>query len=407
VVITGIGLATPIGSSLDLVSDALRAGRHGIVTMPEWEKVGQLQTRLAGAVRDVDLTRRWPRKKVRTMGRVALLATHATEQAAADAGLDEATLGSGRTGLAYGSTHGSSHELEQFCRTLFATESLQGLASSAYLKFMSHTTAANLALFFGVRGRVISTCAACVSASQAIGQGYELVRSGIQDVMICGGAEELHFVHAGVFDVMYATSTRYNDRPGESPRPFDAARDGMVVGEGAGTVVLESLARARARGARIHAEILGWGTNCDGAHVTSPSVEGMADCMRLALEDARVRPGEVGYVNAHATATTVGDVAESVATEQVLGREVPIASTKGYTGHTLGACGAIELAFCVAGMRDGFLAPNRNLRDVDPECAKLSYVTGEARAARTDVVMTNNFAFGGINTSIVIGRVGS
>lgn len=403
VVITGMGLTTPIGHDVATVTTALRESAHGIVRKPEWAEVGQLETRLAGEVRGVDLSG-WPRKKVRTMGRVSLLATWATERAVEGAKLGPELLASGRTGLAYGSTHGSSEALEAFCRTLFDQDSLRGIPSSAYLKFMSHTCAANLALFYGIRGPVIPTCAACVSGSQAIGIGFDAIRSGAQDVMICGGAEELHFVHAAVFDIMYATSTRYNDRPEASPRPFDVERDGLVIGEGAGTVVLESLEHAQARGATIHAEVLGWGTNCDGTHVTSPSTEGMADCMRLALDASKVAPSDIRYVNAHATATKVGDVCESVATSRVLGDQVPISSTKGATGHTLGACGAIEVIFSVAMMQNGFIAPTRNLDTIDPECAPLDYVRGEARRAKIDVAMTNNFAFGGINTSIVLAR---
>jgi 3-oxoacyl-[acyl-carrier-protein] synthase II len=267
---------------------------------------------------------------------------------------------------------------------------------------MSHTTAANLAIYYGITGRVISTCAACVSSSQAIGAGYEAIRAGVQDVMICGGAEELHFSHAAIFDIMYATSRR-NDAPGLTPRPFDKDRDGLVIGEGAGCFVLESYERARARGANIHAEILGYGTNCDGTHVTNPSAEGMAGAMRLALEDAALDGARIDYVNAHATATEVGDIAESLATAKVLGTEVPISSTKSFTGHTLGACGAVEAAFCVAMMREGWLAPNRTLDAVDPRCAPLHYLGKEARQAAPRITMSNNFAFGGINTSLILG----
>ncbi len=314
-------------------------------------------------------------------------------------------LGSGKLGLAYGSTHGSSSALESFCRTLFKENDLKGIGGSAYLKFMSHTCVANLAQYYGIKGRVISTCAACVSASQAIGAGYELVKHGIQDVMICGGAEEMHYTHVGVFDLLYATSTHYNDRPDRSPRPFDAEHDGLVVGEGAGTLVLETWERASNRGAKIYGEIAGYGTNCDGTHVTSPSAEGMAAAMRLALDDAKMPRGDIQYVNAHATATPLGDIAESQATMQVLGDEVAISSTKGHTGHTLGACGAIESAFCMMMIRDGFLPPTRNLETVDPRCAPLNYLRGEVRRAKLDTVMNNNFAFGGINTSLIIRSV--
>lgn len=401
VAITGIGLVSPIGHDLDEVSRSLQEGRHGIVRVDEWARIGELETRLAGQV-DVELTRRWPRKHARSMGRVARLAALATDAAVADAELDEDLLRSGRVGLAYGSTHGSSMELERFCRKVFANDSLEGIASASYLRFMSNTTAANLAGLYGIQGRVVSTCAACVSGSQAVGAGVEAIRYGMQDVMICGGAEELHWVPAGVFDVLYATSRGYNDRPDESPRPFDAARDGLVIAEGAGTIVLEDWDRAVQRGAQIHGEVVGYGTNCDGAHLTAPSAEGMAGAMRLALRDAKLAPTAIEYVNAHATATLVGDISESRAMAAVFGAGVPVSSTKGFTGHTLGACGTLELAFCIAMLRDGFVAPSRNLARVDPECAPLDYVQGEPRRATLQCVMTNNFAFGGVNTSLVI-----
>jgi 3-oxoacyl-[acyl-carrier-protein] synthase II len=404
VVVTGIGLCSPIGNDLAAVSDALRHDRHGIRKKPEWDSIQQLATRLAADVTDLDLSK-LPRKKARTMGRVSLLATYASERAVAEAGLDEATLQSGAVGLAYGSTHGSSSTLEEWCRSLFEHEGFTGLASTSYLKFMSHTCAANLALFYGIRGRIITTCSACVSASQAIGYGYETIKHGLSEVMICGGAEEMHFSHAGVFDIMFATSRNFNDQPELSPRPFDARRDGLVVGEGAGTFVLESYERAKARGAHIHAEILGYGTNCDGTHVTSPSVQGMGGAMRLALADAGVGPERIEYINAHATATEVGDICESQATHEIFGARVPVSSTKGFTGHTLGACGAIEAAFCVAMMREGWLAPNRTLDEVDPRCAALDYIGKVPREARTEIVMSNNFAFGGINTSLILGKV--
>ncbi len=404
VAITGIGLASPIGNSLDAITSALKASRHGIFTQPEWNSIKDMGTRLGGIVTGIDLEG-YERKRIRTMGRVALLATFATEKAIEDAGLDPETVASGRTGLAYGSTHGSTAAQEGFCRAFLLENSLKGLMGSTYMKFMSHTCAANLALYFGITGRVLPICSACVSATQAIGAGYELIKYGVEEVMICGGAEEMHPAHAAVFDIMYATSTRYNDRPDESPRPFDAARDGLVVGEGAGTLVLESFERASARGARIHGELLGYGTNCDGTHVTAPAAKGMAGAIRLALSAAGISPSEVDYVNAHATGTALGDVSESKATLEVLGAEVPVSSTKGHTGHTLGACGAIEAAFCIAMMNGGFLAPTRNLEEVDPQCAPLNYLRTEPRAASPRIIMSNNFAFGGINASLVIRRV--
>jgi 3-oxoacyl-[acyl-carrier-protein] synthase II len=404
VVVSGLGLTSPIGSSLDAVSEALQRGEHGIRVMPEWSAVKDLQTRLGAPAVGAQLDR-FSRKQTRTMGRVSLLAAFATDDAIRDAGLSRELVSSGRTGLAYGSTHGSTSAMEQFSRGLFAASGLTGLSGSSYLKMMSHTCLANLAQCFEIRGRIVPTVSACVSASQGIGYGYEAIRDGYQDIMLCGGAEELHVMHAGVFDIMFATSTRFNDAPDRSPRPFDAQRDGLVVGEGAGTLVLEELEHARRRGARIHAEVIGYGTNCDGTHVTSPSADGMAGAMQLALEDAGLSAERIDYVNAHGTATEAGDIAETQATLKVLGDRTPFSSTKGFTGHTLGACGAIEAIFAIAMLRDGFLAPSRNLEQLDARCAALDYVVGGARRATPRVVMSNNFAFGGINTSLILERV--
>ncbi len=403
VVITGLGVVSPIGNSLDAVSEALRSDRSGVRTMPQFGDYAGMKTRVAApAVAELGGL---PKKRTRTMGRVALLSTLATEAAVADAGLDAEYLSSGKVGLAYGSTGPSSGAIEDYVRRLLVNHSLDGIQSATYPKLMSHTCAANLAVYFAIRGRIISTCAACVSSSQAIGYGFEAVRSGVQEAMLCGGAEELDVVHATVFDVMFATSTRYNDRPSETPRPFDVDRDGLVVGEGAGTLVLESYERARARGAKIYAEVVGFGTNCDGYHMTAPTSEGMARALALCLESARIPPDAIDYVNAHATATDIGDVCESQATSRVLGEKVPVSSTKGFTGHTLGACGVIESVFCLAMMRDRFLAPNRNLATVHPDCAPLSYIKGPARDATPRIVMSNNFAFGGVNTSLLFRAV--
>lgn len=402
VVVTGVGLASPIGNDLPTVSAALRSGTHGIRRMPEWDGVRDLFTRLGAPVRDLSLS--FPRKLVRTMGRVSLLATHATEQAVAQAGLSRERLHEPDVSVAYGSTAGSAAEQERWCASLVRNGGLSGLGSLDYVKFMSHTCAANLGIYFQITGRIVSTCAACVSGSQAIGAGFELIRAGHANVALCGGAEELHFTSAAIFDLLYATSKKYNDDPAGAPRPFDADRDGLVVGEGACTLVLESLDHARARGAQPLLEVLGYATNCDGQHVTNPSTRGMALVMRAALADARVPAEAIGYVNAHATGTEVGDIAESHATAELFGDRVPVSSTKGFSGHTLGACGALETAFCMVMMAEGWLAPNRNLVNVDPRCAPLDYVRGAARQASVEITMNNNFAFGGINTSLVLGR---
>ena len=404
VVITGAGVASPIGHSLAEVKRSLQTDRHGIVTMPEWDQIGDLRTRLGGVVQGLELERRWPRKQTRTMGRVALMALHATEQALAMAGLQgDEILSSGHTGLAYGSTSGSSEALADFCTTLFAHMNMRGLQSTSFLRFMAHTCAANLSQFFGVRGRIIPTNSACTSGAQAIGYAYEAIKYGLQDVMIAGGSDEMHFTTAVTFDLMFATSAGFNTQPELSPRPFDRRRDGLVVGEGAGTLILESRERATARGATILAELRGYGTNCDGLHITAPSETGMRAAMALSLRDAGVGPDEIDYINAHGTATDIGDVAESAATRDIFGRAAPISSSKSFTGHTMGACGAIEAIFCLGMLQDNFIAPTRNLEEVDPRCADLDYVR-EVRQTELRTIMTNNFAFGGVNTSLILGR---
>lgn len=403
VVVTGIGVASPIGNSLSEMMHSLRSGRHGIVKMPEWDQYGQLETRVAGVVSDIS-SNDFHRKKVRTMGRVGMLSLFATEKAALDAGLSESDLQDPRVGICYGSTHGSSSAQEDFCRKIFEGRSFEGIPGSAYLKFMSHTCAANLAAHYGVQGRVVPTIAACSSGSLAIGTGYESILAGTQDVVLCGGAEEMHFVHAGVFDIVFAASSRYNDDPALTPRPFDEVRDGLVVAEGAGTLVLEDLEHARNRGATIWAEVEGYGLSCDGTHVTNPSPEGMGRSMKLALERARIEPHDIHYINAHGTATDVGDVAESIATHRLFGENVPISSTKSYMGHTLGACGALESAICIGTIQEGFVPPTRNLDEVDRRCSALDYVRGEPRQLEVRRAMTNNFAFGGIDTSLIFKR---
>ncbi len=404
VVVTGTGVVSPIGIGRDANEAALRAMRSGIRAMPEWSNIPDLQTRIGGPVSGIDLFAHYPRRRRRTMGLVGLLALHASEQALAQAGLEEAQLQNTRTGIAFGSTTGSSAALEEFCGPLFTQHTMRGLDSSSYLKFMTHTCAANLASSFGVKGRVVPMISACTSGSQSIGAAYEAIKYGLQDVMIAGGAEELHYATAVTFDLLMATSIRYNGTPERAPRPFDVKRDGLVIGEGAGSVVLEDYEHARARGAKILAEIVAYGTNCDGLHITAPSESGMRGAMDLALESGKVRPSDVDYVNMHGTATEIGDIAESNATYAVFGREIPASTQKSYTGHTLGACGAIELVYSILMMHGGFLAANRNLDEVDPRCGKLGYVR-RTTDAKPRLIMTNNFAFGGVNTSLLVRRI--
>jgi len=404
VVVTGMAGLSPIGSDWKGVSEALRSGRSGVEPLAELGEIEGMTTRLAARVTDFAIPDSYPRKRIRSMGRVSLLATRATELALADAGLiDDPVLGSGRVGISYGSTSGSPPAIAVYSDAIGNRRTLRGIRATDYVQFMSHTVAANLAQFFEVRGRIVPTCSACTSGSQGIGFGYEAVQQGKQDIMITGGAEEFHPIDVAVFDVMYATSTR-NDAPRTTPRPFDRARDGLVVGEGAATLVLEELEHARARGAQIHAELIGYGTNCDGRHITNPDREGMAAVMRLALDDAGLSADRIGYLSAHGTATEAGDIAESLAVQDVFGDRVPISSLKSYLGHTLGACGALESWMTIEMQREGWFAPTLNLDDPDPRCGRLDYLIGAPRRIEAEYVMKNNFAFGGVNTSLVFRR---
>jgi 3-oxoacyl-[acyl-carrier-protein] synthase II len=265
---------------------------------------------------------------------------------------------------------------------------------------MAHTAPVNIGVFFGLTGRVITTSSACTSGSQGIGYAYEAIKTGKQVAMLAGGADELDATEAAVFDTLFATSVR-NDTPQVTPRPFDSARDGLVIGEGAGCLVLEELEHALARGATIHAELVGFGTNSDGSHVTQPNASTMRGAMQLALDDASLPASAIGYINAHGTATDQGDVAESQATADVFGPHVPISSLKSYMGHTLGACGALEAWISIEMMREGWFAPSLNLLEVDPRCGALDYIQAEGRVLDCEYVMSNNFAFGGINTSLI------
>jgi 3-oxoacyl-[acyl-carrier-protein] synthase II len=404
VVVTGMAGVTSLGDDWATIEAALQTGHTGIRRIAEWDRYPDMHTRLGAPVPDFAVPAHYPRRLLRNMGRVALLGVRASELALADAGLcDDPVLRGGRTGVAYGSSSGSIEPVRVFGQML-ETGRMTGVTSTTYLQMMSHTAAVNIGLFFGLTGRIIPTSSACTSGSQAIGYAAEAIRWGRQDVMLAGGSEELSAAGAVVFDTLFATSTR-NETPDETPRPFDVARDGLVVGEGAATLVLEELEHARARGATLYAEIIGFGSNTDGAHPTQPEPDTMAAAMRLALEDASLAPQAIGFVSAHGTATDRGDVAESQATAQVLGSGVPIASLKGHFGHTLGACGAIEAWLTIEMMRHGWFAPTANLDTVDPQCAALDYLAGSGRELDVEHVMSNNFAFGGINTSLLFRRI--
>ena len=404
VVVTGMGAITALGEDLDTVWANLKACQNAVVTMEEWGKYKGLQTRLAAPITQFELPKHYTRKKIRSMGRVSLLSTRAAEYALEQSGLlDHESLTDGSTGIAFGSSTGSTGPVSAFA-TMLLDHSTRNINANTYVAMMPHTTAVNAGLFFGLKGRVIPTSSACTSGSQGIGYAYEAIKYGMQKAMVAGGAEELCPTEAAVFDTLFATS-QFNEQPKLSPRPYDSDRDGLVIGEGAGALVLEEYDHALSRGAKPIAELVGFASNCDASHVTQPRAETMQLCMEMALKDANLKPEQIGYVNGHGTATALGDIAETQATFNIFGSRMPISSLKSYFGHTLGACGAIEAWLSINMMNENWFAPTLNLESVDSRCGDLDYIRGEGREMSCDYIMTNNFAFGGINTSLIFKRL--
>ncbi len=410
VVITGAGICSSLGDTWPEILTTLKGLQNCVVRMDDWDRYGVgMNTRLAAPY--TKELRKYDRKKTRSMGRVSRLALQATDDALRMAGLVSADgvvaeeLHNGRTGISYGSCMGSMDANMEFCHML-EHDDCSRMNATTYVRAMPQTAASNLSVYFQIRGRIITTNTACTSGSQSIGYSYEQIAYGFQDMMVAGGAEELSAADSDIFDTLFAASVK-NDAPKTSPSPFSKERDGLVIGEGAGTLILEEYEHAKARGATIYAEIIGFGTNQDGNHITTPHPDTMGNAIALAIEDAGISPDQIGYVNAHGTATGHGDVAETTATEGVFKRAVPISSTKSYTGHTLGACGTIEAWVAINMMRDGWFHPTLNLTEanLDPECGKLDYIMGSGREIKTDIVMSNNFAFGGVNTSLIFKRV--
>ena len=401
VVITGMSGISPLGQDWETVAANLKKVENKVQHMTAWDEYKGLNTRLASPVLDFEKPKHFKRKQVRSMGRVALMATASAELALQDAGLlDEPSIKNGRMGVSYGSWAGSPEAILVFGNML-KDKDVRGINATTYIRMMSHTAAVNIGVFFGLTGRIIPTASACTSGSQGLGYAYESIKYGQQEMMIAGGAEELCPSEAAVFDTLFATSVK-NDSPATTPAPFDLNRDGLVLGEGAGSMILEEYEHAKARGAHIYAEVVGFACNSDGQHITQPNTNTMEVAMRGALDDAKLSPTAIGYVNAHGTSTAQGDVAESQATHRVFGNQMPISSLKSYMGHTLGACGVLEAWMSIHMMKEQWFAPTVNLHEVDPACGELDYIQHQPKTIDTEHIMTNNFAFGGINTSLVI-----
>lgn len=404
VVVTGMSLTSPLGSDINTTFERLQKFENCIEYDKNLEQYKRLNTRLSAHVKGFEIPSTYNRKVLRTMGPLSVMAVRTAELALEDAGLlGNEIITNGQTGVSYGSSSGSLDALIDFYG-MQVNKEVKGLNSGSYVKMMPQTSPVNISLYFKTTGRLIPCSTACTSGAMGIGYAYEAIKNGYETVMIAGGCDELHPTEIAIFDTLYATSQK-NETPELSPSPFDKKRDGLVLGEGAGTVILEEYEHAKRRGAHIYAEIAGFGTSTDGTHITSPNSQTMGRALELALKDANLSPDKIGYINAHGTATIQGDIAETYATEQVFKRQVPISSTKSYTGHTLGACGAIEAVLSIEMMNRCWFHPTLNLTEIDPECGNLDYIKNKGREIRTDYVMSNNFAFGGINTSLIFKRI--
>ena len=401
VYITGMGAMTSLGTNVETTFENLKAGATGVQVIDDWKQYNGLHSHLGAPVGAYDVSK-LPRTVRRAMSRMSEMAALATLEAVEQAKLG--SVNSTRSMLILGSTSGSPQTLEQYFKKLFERNGPEGQVSTSFFKVMNHSVAANVAAALDYQGPLLAPSSACSTSSQAMILGWELIKSGLYDVVIAGGADELHYMSAAIFDIVMAASRGYNDRPSIASRPFDRDRDGLVVSEGAAVVVMESERHMQARGARPLAEFSGGAYLCDSSHMSQSSTPTMIKTMNEAMTRAGVRLEDIGYVNAHATATVHGDEAEVKAIAEVFGAEVPVSSLKGHFGHNLAACGALEAIAAVKMMETGLLIPTRNLDNVSPDCEGVLHLK---RVTERPVrhVLSNNFAFGGMNTSLLVSKV--
>jgi 3-oxoacyl-[acyl-carrier-protein] synthase II len=399
VVITGIGVVSPFGNGVPALMKGIEEGRSAVRFMEGWDQYNGLQS-LVGAPVEMQGEMRIPRLKRRSMGRMSIFAAQAADEALADAGITLAEEDLWRVGCVIGSTMGSAKSINDVFETMLPDKDLSKLNSTMFFQCMSHTATVNVAQYLGLNGTIMAASAACASALHAIGIGYDLIRLGRQDILFCGGAEELHPTVTGSFDILFATSTKFNDNPQKTPRPFDRDRDGLVCGEGSGILILEEYERAVRRNAPIYAEVTGFSTTASGLHVSQSNKESMITCIRQALGDSGVKAEEIDYINAHATATLQGDQEEAEAIREIFGASVPVSCLKGYIGHTLGAAGSIELAATLKMMETGMIYPTLNLENVSQDCEGIQHVMHPLKK-QVNTVLKNAFAFGGINAALV------
>ena len=398
IAITGLGITSCLGNDADTVSRALREGRSGIRHIPEYAELG-FRSHVGGAPQ-IDLEAEIDRKQKRFMGDAAAFAHIAMRDAIADAGLDEAQVSNPRTGLIAGSGGGSA-EWQIEAADLLRQRGIRKVGPYMVPRTMCSTVSAALSTAYKIKGVSYSLSAACATSAHCIGAGADLIRSGRQDIVFAGGGEELHWALSVMFDAMGALSSKFNDCAEQASRPYDAERDGFVIAGGGGMLVLEDWDHAVARGARIHAELLGYGVTSDGADMVAPSGEGAVRCMRMAMEGVTA---PLDYLNTHGTSTPLGDVIELDAVREVFGDAVPpLSSTKALSGHSLGAASVHEAIYCLLMMRDGFIAGSANIETLDPRAEGFPIVR-ESRDAVLNTVMSNSFGFGGTNATLVFAR---
>jgi 3-oxoacyl-[acyl-carrier-protein] synthase II len=405
VVITACAAITPIGHGRGEILESLQKGRSGVKPLREDHLLSKyIHSQVFGTV-DYPIEYDFKRTHRKTMGPVAYYACQVAREVLDQSGLAQEFVTSGRLGVAFGSTHGSPTVQREIYKTFFggSRSEFSAIGAVDYLKSMVHTTAVNITRMFGITGRVISSGTACTTSSQSIGYGYEMVKYGMQDAMLCGGADEYDTTTVAVFDNLLACSTAFNDRPSCTPRPFDVRRDGLVVGEGAGAILLEEYEQARRRGAPILGEVIGFACNNNGGDLILPNLAGITETLRIGLRDAALTADRVDFISAHATGTKMGDIIEAQAIHAVYGDRPMVTGWKGYMGHTMSTCGVIETILTLYTMQEGFIAPTLNLEEPDERCAMIRHTPALERWPIT-IAAVQNFAFGGVNTNLLIKR---
>ena len=407
VVITAASAITPIGHGKEEIVHSLLNGVSGVKPLREDELISRfIHSKVYGTV-DYPINYNFERQYRKTMAPCSYYACQVAKEVLQQSGLTKEFITSGKLGVAFGSIHGSPTTQRDIYRTFFRAEdnaAFKKIGAVDYLKSMVHTTAVNITKMFGITGRVISSGTACTTSSQSIGYGYESVKFGMQEAMLCGGADEYDTITVAVFDNLLACSTAFNNDPQRTPRPFDKLRDGLVVAEGAGAVMLEEYEFARKRGANILAEVIGFACNNNGGDLILPNLDGITNTLQLGVENAKIDPDEVDLISAHATATKMGDIIEAQAISRVFGDHPYVVGLKGYMGHTMAACGSIETILTIYMMQEGFIAPTLNLEEVDERCAMLRHVQKIIRQP-VKTAAIQNFAFGGVNTILLLRKL--